>query len=169
MDHAAKVQRKKKLLMAAGINEADAGHVASELQAAVATAVGEPGVSADSEKQGPDPVMANGQGRDHMVLKDEPMYGTGFRHESVSSGSDQTVVEGRLRPGGPRLVGRYSYLGARGVKPQTTAMNNSRTDSPAIATHNEVFSAQNGSDEALGEMVADEPRNRFARTISSGV
>lgn len=169
MDHATKVERKKKLLMAAGINEVDASHVASELQAAATEPTEKDIVDPSAGNGGPDGrVMANGQGRDHLNAVSEPMYGTGFRNESTSSGSDQTASEDRLRPGGPGLVGRYSYLGRRGVKPPNQR-DNTRTDSPAIASHNEVFAAANRSDEALGDMVAEGPRDRFARTISSGV
>ena len=172
-DHAAKVRRKKHLLMAAGINEADAHQVANELQAAHSAPDGEKTiVDGHAGNGGPDPkILTNGQGRTSLDGQThEAMYGTAFRGESTSSGSDQTLHQ--ARPNGPGLVGRYSYLGKAGVARQpltTTGSGIGRTDSPAIATHNEVFAAHNGPDEALGGMVADEPRNRFARTASSGV
>lgn len=175
-DHAAKVQHKKKLLMAAGINEADAHQVASELHAE-AQAKDQIPSSAGSEKTvvggghhhgGPDgKIMANGQGRSSLDTEhNEVKYGTAFRSGSTSSGHNGNVQE--QRPGGPGLVGRYSYLGKSGRRPLPLSRS-SRTDSPAMATHNDVYAATNVSDEALGGMVADEPRNRFARTASSGV
>lgn len=173
MDHAAKVQRKKNLLMAAGINEVDAHQVANELQQAQAPS------TADSEKTviegggvghgGPDgKIVANGQGRSSLEFaNEEAMYGTGaFRGGSSSTGTDKTAHE--ERPSGPGLTGRYSYLGKAGHQPLTSRMSD-RTDSPAIASHNEVFAAHNEPDVALGGMVSNEPRNRFARTASSGV
>lgn len=176
-DHAAKVQRKKKLLMAAGINEADAHQVASELHAdAQAQAQAEAPSSAGSEKTvvggghhgGPDgKMMANGQGRSSLDTEHyEVKYGTAFCSGPTSSGPNGNV-HGQ-RPGGPGLVGRYSNLGKAGRRPLPLSRS-SRTDSPAMATHNDVYAATNVSDEALGGMVADEPRNRFARTASSGV
>jgi aquaporin rerated protein, other eukaryote len=168
-DHAAKVQRKKKLLMAAGINEADAHQVANELHAE-AQAQREAPSSAGSEKTvvggghngGPDGrTMANGQGRSSLDTgHDEVKYGTAFRSGSTSSGLDGNVHE--QRPGGPGLVGRYSYLGKRGGRPVPLLLSrSSRTDSPAMPSHNDVHSANNMPDEALGGMVAEEPRNRF--------
>jgi len=170
MDHAAKVQRKKHLLMAAGINEADASHVAKELQAAATEPTEKNTADAGVDNGGPDGnMMANGQGDDYLKADTTPMYGTGFRGESTSSGSDTTDIDKRSRPTGPGgLLGRYSYLGRRGVT-ETPGRANSRTDSPAIASHDEVFAARDEPDVALGGMVADEPRDRFARTVSSGV
>jgi aquaporin related protein len=184
MDHAAKVQRKKNLLIAAGINEVDAQQVASELQHAQTIAEiqeqeGAPS-TANSEKTvvdgvlggghgGPDPkILANGQGRNSLDrAHQEAMYGTAaFRNGSTSSGSDRNVHQGR--PGGPGLVGRYSYLGRAGLQPSAQGLAG-RTDSPAIASPNDAFTALNEPDVALGGMVANEPRNRFARTESSGV
>ncbi|GAB7326465.1 hypothetical protein MBLNU13_g10468t2 [Cladosporium sp. NU13] len=177
-DHAAKVQHKKKLLMAAGINEADAHQVASELHAdARAQAQAEAPSSAGSEKTvvgngnhhgGVDgKLMANGQGRSSLDTEhNEVKYGTAFRSGSTSSGPNGNVHE--QRPGVRGLVGGYSYLGKAGRRPLPLSRS-SRTDSPAMATHNDVYAATNVSDEALGGMVADEPRNRFARTASSGV
>lgn len=161
--------------MAAGINEADAHQVANELHAE-AQAQGEAPSSAGSEKTfvdgrhhgGPDgKMMANGQGRSSLDTDhNEVKYGTAFRSGSTSSGPHANIDE--QRPGGPGLVGRYSYLGKAGRRPLPLSRS-SRTDSPAMATQNDVYAATNVSDEALGGMVADEPRNRFARTASSGV
>lgn len=169
MDHAAKVQRKKKLLMAAGINEADAHQVANELQASSSSSAPASEKTVVDEKAGsggPDgKILANGQGRSSLDMDHhETMYGTGFR--GGSAGTDQTVTE--ERPGGPGLVGRYSYLGKAGRNP-LTSRTSGRTDSPAIASPNDAFAAINEPDEALGGMVADEPRHTFARTPSSGV
>lgn len=169
-DHAAKVQQKKNLLMAAGINEADAHKVANELHAeAQAQTQGEAPSSAGSEKTfvtggnhgGPDgKIVANGQGRssfdgDHNEVK----YGTAFRSGSTGSGPNANVHQ--QQTAGPGLVGRYSYLGKAGRRPLPLSRT-SRTDSPAIASHNDVFAATDAPDEALGGMVANEPRNHFA-------
>lgn len=170
MDHAAKVQRKKHLLMAAGINEADAGKVASELQEAARTPEDKKtnaGANRSVGNGGPDgKILANGQGRHHQDVSREPMYGTAYRTGSTSSGTDHTVTE--ERPAGPEAVGRYSHLGRAGRQPSASTVNG-RTDSPAIASHDDVFAAHNAPDEALGGMVAEDPRQRFARTASSGV
>jgi aquaporin related protein len=174
-DHAAKVERKKNLLIAAGINPVDANQVAHELQQAQTQA--QAPSTADSEKTivdgrvshgGPDgKIVANGQGRSSFDgAHNEAMYGTAFAGGSTSSGHDRNILADR--PGGPGLVGRYSYLGRAGRQPLASNLAD-RTDSPAIASHNEVFAAINEPDEALGGMVAEEPRNRFARTASSGV
>ena len=170
-DHAAKVRRKKHLLMAAGINEADAHQVANELQATASAPDSEKTVTnGTAGNGGPDgKILANGQGRSSLDgHHNETMYGTAFRGASASSGSDQTLHQDR--PAGPGLVGRYSYLGKAGVvRPGLTPRGSGRNDSPAIASHNDVFAAHNDPDEALGGMVAHEPRSRFARTASSGV
>ena len=167
-DHAAKVQHKKNLLMAAGINEADAHQVASELQQAQGQTQGEAPSTAGSEKTfvggghhgGPDgKIVANGQGRSSFDREhNEAKYGTAFRSGSTSSGPNSNVHE--QRPGGPGLVGRYSYLGKAGGRPLPFSRT-SRTDSPAIASHNDVYAATDVPDEALGGMVADDSRNRF--------
>lgn len=172
MDHAAKVERKKNLLMAAGINAVDAQAVAAELTEK----------AAGGENGGPDgSVVANGQGR--RSTDDEPMYGSKFRQNSVhtqreSSGSDHTVVNSNTRPQALTTgsqTGRYSYLGRAGVadppNPAVVLLAADRLDSPSMATHDEIYAPlQIGQAEALGGMVADqEPRNRFSRTISSGV
>ncbi|KAH0396371.1 aquaporin, partial [Aureobasidium melanogenum] len=110
MDHAAKVEKRKNLLMAAGINEADAHHVANELQADQTV----------SEKGGPDgAIVANGQGRRNSG-EDTAMYGTGFRSNShqhtgsTSSGETAVVRRPQAVTTGSQL-GRFSYLGRAGV------------------------------------------------------
>jgi aquaporin related protein len=171
-DHAAKVQHKKNLLMAAGINEADAHQVASELHADSQQAQDERSASeATSEKTvvgnggqqgGPDgKILANGQGRSSLDGEhNEVKYGTGFRSGSTSSGPKGKVNEQRPS-GGLALAGRYRYLGKRGSRPTMPLNRSSRTDSPAMPSHHDVHSAHDMPDEALGGMVSNEPRNRF--------
>lgn len=175
MDHAAKVQRKKRLLMEAGINEVDAYKVAEELQVEAVEGKGE---KVDLGNGGPDAsVLANGQGRSRSDVDKEGMYGTGFRQ---SSSTDKTAAAPE-RPGvAPTQatdgqVGRYSYLGKAGRQlPSTGSGNGARTDSPAIASPDAVFVSHDAPNEGLGDLWAGSaqgqmPRNRFARTASSGV
>lgn len=175
MDHAAKVQRKKRLLMEAGINEVDAYKVAEELQVEAVEGKGE---KVDLGNGGPDAsVLANGQGRSRSDVDKEGMYGTGFRQ---SSSTDKTAAAPE-RPGvAPTQatdgqVGRYSYLGKAGRQlPSTGSGNGVRTDSPAIASPDAVFVSHDAPNEGLGDLWAGSaqgqmPRNRFARTASSGV
>lgn len=171
MDHAAKVERKKNLLIAAGINAVDAHQVANELTEK----------NAGGENGGPNGgVMAHGQGR--RSTDSESMYGTKFRQSPNaardSASSDNTAV--MAAPQRPQAVttgsqlGRYSYLGRAGaaVQPNTPlATGADRLSSPAMATHDEIYAPlQAGQPEAMGDMVADQdPRYRYSRTISSGV
>lgn len=168
MDHAAKIERKKNLLMEAGINEVDAAHVAVELQVGTEE-------RRDLGNGGPDEkVFAHGQGRSSSSQEadHEGMYGTGFRPDTSST--DRTVIH-LERPAAAvstgSQLGKYSYLGKAGRHPLTHRTSGAdRIDSPAIASHNDAFVAPSAPDEALGEMVAmQEPRYRFARTESSGV
>lgn len=157
MDHAAKVQRKKNLLMEAGINETDAQQVAKELQANA-------GVTEKREygNGGPDSqVMANGQGRSSQEADRQGMYGTNFR---ASGSSDQTAAAQTEQPPLSQ-PGQYTHLGKAGRQPSM----GERTDSPAIASQDAIFAPHFGPNEGLGDMVTPEPRNRFARTASSGV
>ncbi|GAB7351743.1 hypothetical protein MBLNU459_g2326t1 [Dothideomycetes sp. NU459] len=172
MDHAAKVERKKNLLIAAGINAVDAHQVATELAEK----------NAGGENGGPNGgVMAHGQGR--RSTDDEPMYGSKFRQDTNgvgprdSNGSDSTFVT----PTRPQAVttgsqlGRYSYLGRAGrQEPSNLAIISGadRQTSPAMATHEEIYAPlQAAQPEALGDLVADQDpaRYRYSRTISSGV
>ena len=130
---------------------------------------------------GPDGiVLANGQGRSSREIGREGMYGTGFRQ---SGSTDKTVTAGGPeRPGvapnqaAGSQIGRFSYLGKAG-KPQLSSASSrreSRTDSPAVASQDAVFVPHDAPNEGLGDLVADPgqgqmPRNRFARTASSGV
>ncbi|KAG9560744.1 aquaporin, partial [Aureobasidium melanogenum] len=168
MDHAAKVEKRKNLLMAAGINEVDAHHVANELQTNQTV----------SEKGGPDgAIVANGQGRRNSG-EDTAMYGTGFRSNShqhtgsTSSGETAVVRRPQAVTTGSQL-GRFSYLGRAGVHQSrmNSTANETRLESPAMATNDELYAPlAAGGDEPLGGMVADhDPRYRYSRTISSGV
>lgn len=168
MDHAAKVEKRKNLLIAAGINEVDAHHVAHELQTSQVV----------TEKGGPNgAVVANGQGR-RGSGEDTVMYGTGFRSNShqhtgsTSSGETAVVQRPQAVTTGSQL-GRFSYLGRAGVQQprMNSIINEARLDSPAMATNDELYAPlAAGGDEPLGGMVADhDPRYRYSRTLSSGV
>ena len=174
MDHAAKVEKKKNLLMAAGINEVDAAHVAQDLTLQRAA----------TEKGGIDGgMMANGQGRlSQENNNNEGMYGTNYRRPSGpdqnntmspgSSGSDQTYVP--QRPAAVTTgsqIGRFSHLGRLQNQRRQSAID-TRMDSPAMATQDEIYAPlQFGGTEYLGHSVGPEveARSRFARTTSSGV
>lgn len=174
MDHAAKIEKKKNLLLAAGINEYDAHQVATELTEKAAVA----------EAGGPDgSVVANGQGQHSRgVVPQTAMYGTQFRSNSSgsdrlgSADSERTFVK-QQRPttmiaGGQ--IGRFSYLGSRGVAPGDTAQAHAmrmetRLESPAMATNEELYAPlQHGADVPLGGAVL-EPESRMTvnRTPSS--
>ncbi|KAI4681482.1 uncharacterized protein J4E84_007719 [Alternaria hordeiaustralica] len=175
MDHAAKIEKKKNLLLAAGINEYDAHQVATELteKAAVADAGGPDGG-----------VVANGQGqRDPQYVPHVGMYGTQFRSNSDisnkrgSGSSESGVLPSPQRPTAVTTgsqVGRFSYLGSRGTVPGNSAQINalrreSRQDSPAMTTNDELYAPlQHGADVPLGGAVLEtEPRQRVNRTPSS--
>lgn len=174
MDHLTKVERKKKLLMAAGIGEHDAQNVALELTEKTAAA----------QNGGMDgTVMTNGTGQMNATNDPQGMYGTQFRSNSVrghaardSSGSDATYVQ---RPHaistgstlGRITLGAANRLGSRQASMTQVAVPAPRLDSPAMATNDELYAplAEPGG-MALGGMVLDqEPRSRFSRTISGGV
>ncbi|KAK6432112.1 Aquaporin-1 [Oleoguttula sp. CCFEE 5521] len=164
-DHATKVARRKKLLMAAGINEADASHVAHELT--IANNVDGAHEKASSTSGGPDgAMMANGQGHTSEQLKGEGMYGTGYRAETAN---ETTATQ---RPSAVTTTsGRYSYLARAGDsrKHSDTVPDVGRVDSPGIAPADDMYAPLAEPGQAMGHMVADEPRSRFARTASSGV
>lgn len=178
MDHAARVEKKKQLLVAAGINEFDAGKVAHELTEKAAIA----------ESGGPDgAVVANGQGRRNTEGDTPSMYGTQYRQSSArnvhvkrsSDGSDDTYVPSPTRP--PPMatttgsqIGRFSYLGDRGAAPGSSAQAHAlametRLDSPAMSTNEQLYAPLAvGADVPLGGSVLEtEPRQRYARTVSS--
>lgn len=166
MDQAAKVQKRKDLLIAAGINEHDAKIVAAELQEGLAA-----GENGGINGQ----TMANGQGRRSQEADPSGMYGTGFKSskEDVSrprTGSDSTYVQ---RPQAV-TTGRYSYLGRAGRQPSQIATNDgagARLESPAMATNEEIYAPlkSDGIMQLGGLTQEEDPRYRFSRTISSGV
>ena len=180
-DHAAIVQRKKNLLLAAGINEYDAHKVAQELTEKTAVA----------EAGGPDgTLVANGQGRRDNPVDSQGMYGTQFRRPSNQSSIHSKRSSGKTdgthtEPNSPQRpqatttgsqVGRFSYLGERGVAPGNLAHINAlaaetRMDSPAMTTNDELYAPlAHGADVPLGGSVhpdVSEPRQRFGRTPSS--
>lgn len=177
VDHAKTVDRRRNLLLAAGINEVDAAKVAQELseKEAIHKAGGPHGG-----------IVANGQGRQE-TLDERPMYGTDFRQQSArsthskrgSDGSDTTYVQPQ-RPVASATgsqIGRFSYLGGRGAAPGTPANaaaealhTQERRDSPAMTTNEQLYAPlQHGHDVPLGGSVhATEPRQRMgSRTASS--
>ncbi|EFQ86707.1 hypothetical protein PTT_17967 [Pyrenophora teres f. teres 0-1] len=174
MDHAAIIEKKKNLLLAAGINEYDAHQVATELTEKAAVA----------EAGGPDgDIVANGQGkRSSDALPTSGMYGTQFRSNSIGSdrlgsGSSEKTFVKLQRPVGAMTgshTGRFSYLGGRGVAPGDTAQAyalrmETRLESPAMATNEELYAPlQHGADVPLGGSVLEsDPRLGMQRTPSS--
>ncbi|KAF1935809.1 aquaporin [Clathrospora elynae] len=173
MDHAAKIEKKKNLLLAAGINEVDAQIVARELTEKAAIA----------EAGGPDGgVVANGQGRRSQEVDRQAMYGTQFRNPSYSHSkrsSDGSDKFAQLQRPAARTTGsqpgRFSYLGDRGAVPGGAAQAHAlsmetRLESPAMTTNDELYAPLAvGADVPLGGSVLDaEPRQRLGpRTASS--
>lgn len=175
-DHAARsIQRRKDLLIAAGINEYDAHRVAHELaeKSTVAQAGGPDGA-----------VIANGQGRRSQEVDGQGMYGTEFRQPSgpnIKRGSDDSDItlpsQQRPRPQATTSgsqVGRFGYLGDRGVPPshpsQVYNVEENRRNSPAMTTRDQLDAhLAHGADMSLGGSVHPdaEPRQRFNRTPSS--
>jgi aquaporin related protein len=178
LDHAAKVEKKKNLLLAAGINEVDATKVAHELteKAAIAEAGGPDGA-----------VVANGQGRRSTETDGRAMYGTQYRQPSArsvqrpaSDGSENTYVGSPQRPTAATAtstgsqIGRFSYLGDRGAMPGSAAQAHAlavetRLESPAMTTNEELYAPLAvGADVPLGGSVLEsEPKRRISRTPSS--
>ncbi|KAL6706641.1 Aquaporin-1 [Coniothyrium glycines] len=173
-DHAANIERRKNLLLAAGINEFDATKVAQELSEKVLV----------SEAGGPDgQIVANGQGQRTEDIDPRGMYGTQFRQPSVSGnkrGSDDSnaTYPPPQRPQATTTgsqLGRFSYLGDRGVHPIDPAHVSAlaavtRKDSPAMTTHDQLYAPfAHGADVPLGGSVHpdNEPRQRMGRTPSS--
>lgn len=180
-DRAAHVERRKKLLLAAGINEYDASKVAEELteKTAVAAAGGPDGN-----------VIANGQGRSDHPVDAQGMYGTHFRRPSTQSSLHSKRTSDKSEGGynapyqaqRPQAtttgsqIGRFSYLGDRGAAPGNPAnvhalAQETRLESPAMTTNDELYAPlAHGADVPLGGSVhpdAQEPRQRFGRTPSS--
>ncbi|KAJ4383650.1 Aquaporin-1 [Didymella sp. IMI 355093] len=180
-DRSAHVERRKKLLLAAGINEFDAHKVAEELteKNIVGTAGGPDGT-----------VLANGQGRSDHPVDAQGMYGTQFRrpsaqssiHSKRTSDKSEDRLDAPYHPQRPQAtttgsqIGRFSYLGNRGAAPGSAAnvhalAQETRLDSPAMTTNDELYAPlAHGADVPLGGSVhpdAQEPRQRFGRTPSS--
>lgn len=147
--HAQKVKDRKDLLVAAGINETDAHHVAHELTAKHAAA----------EAGGPDgSIVANGQGSTSIddVEKTGGMYGTRFRGSTTRVAEEPEDVKDVVSPGVTSTLsspGEHRYLGniARHGS-QTSATQ--RLESPAMITQDELYKplAEGGS-EPLGGLV----------------
>lgn len=180
-DRTANVQRRKKLLLAAGINEYDAHKVAEELteKTAVAAAGGPDGN-----------VVANGQGRTDPPVDTQGMYGTQFRRSSTRSSVQTKRTSEKFedeyaapyqaqRPQATTTgsqIGRFSYLGNRGAAPGDPAnvhalAQETRLDSPAMMSNDQLYAPlAHGADVPLGGSVhsdLQEPRQRFGRTPSS--
>ncbi|KAF2219977.1 aquaporin-like protein [Elsinoe ampelina] len=163
MDHVARVEKKRRLLIAAGINEHDAAQVAHELAQEKAV----------TESGGPNGgIIANGQGRHSHEHPENGMYGTNFRSSKedlnrTSASSDHTYVQRPAAVTTGSQLGRYSYLGRAGRQPSTDR----RMESPSMATHEELYAPlAAGGDEPLGGMVNDtQGRNGFNRTTNSDV
>lgn len=185
MDHAAKLENKRQLLVAAGLPHHEATVVANDLMTTPAAAGGMDGG-----------IMANGQGRKSMEGNPDGLYGSNFRNDTVQrrhsdSSSDETAVSSPARRRIPQSqiqrpqavttgssVGRLNYMreAARNASFHSNAgvptLTEVRLDSPAMATHDEIYAPLNHEpNEALGGSVhpENEPRNRFSRTDSSGV
>jgi aquaporin related protein len=177
MDHATRVEKKRQLLVAAGINEFDAQKVAHELTEKAIIA----------ETGGPDgAVVANGQGRRNTEVHSPIMYGTQYRQSSAgnlhvkraSDGSDETYTPSSTRPTATTTtgsqMGRFSYLGDRGAAPGGSAQAHAlametRLDSPSMSTNEQLYAPLAvGADVPLGGSVLNpESRQRYARTVSS--
>ncbi|KAF2847799.1 aquaporin-like protein [Plenodomus tracheiphilus IPT5] len=173
MDYANNVERRKNLLLAAGINEVDAAKAAHELSEHHAAV----------DAGGPDgTVMANGQGRRSQQVDGQGMYGTQFRQPSNpsmkrgSENSDMTYSSPQrpMATTSGSQVGRFSYLGNRGAAPGSAANANAlatevRMDSPAMTTNDELYAPlAHGADIPLGGSVLNaETRQRPNRTPSS--
>ncbi|KAF1356235.1 aquaporin-like protein [Delphinella strobiligena] len=173
MDHAANVQKRTDLLVAAGLPQHEANVVAKDLAMTPAAAGGPDGN-----------VVANGQGRKSMEQDPNGMYGSNFRggaHRGSDSSSDETFVQPAIpmqplqRPQAVTTgssLGCLDYLRDAARKSSYRPAPETRLDSPAMATHDEIYAPLNNEPhEALGGLVhpENEPRSRFSRTASSGV
>lgn len=190
-DHAAKVEKKTQLLVAAGLPEAEASIVAQDLATAPAAAGGVDGG-----------IMANAQGRKSMEADPNGMYGTSYRNDTglqrtySGSSSGHTAVAPPVMIRNPTAgstlqrpmavttgssVGRLGFLREAAQRASyrpdvpsvaaVTADSDARLSSPAMGTHEEIYAPlQSARPEQLGGAVLDEnPRSRFARTESSNV
>jgi aquaporin related protein len=173
--HQAKVEKKKNLLIAAGLGEHDAHVVAKDLAT---------NGSGAGEKGGVDGgVMANGQGRRSEEVDSDGMYGSRFLQQDGVVGSKENVIQGSdgsetaiVQPQRPSAVttqsqiGRLSYLREAARRSSNTAMPQ-RLESPAMASNEGLYNPlHSDKTESLGNMVdPNEPRFRYSRTTSSGV
>lgn len=174
MDHAANVEKRKNLLLAAGINEVDATKVAHELT----QHHGGTGAAG-----GPDgTILANGQGRRSSDHNDQGMYGTRFHQPSKHGTKHGSDVSDMTYPPPQRPVatttgsqiGRFSYLGDRGATPGGASTSNVlatevRVESPAMTTNEQLYAPlAHGADVPLGGSVLNvETRQRPNRSPSS--
>lgn len=179
-DHATNVANTKDLLVAAGINEYDANHVAKEL--------------VESRRANPDgapdpTIVANGQGQAEVRHGPNGMYGTQFRAggEKPANGAPADGGNGSIEASAPqnsrlsptpqnsggvpdsiasaRQPGHYSYLGKTGSNPPEP-----RVDSPAMATQDSIYNPlSHGTNPRLGGLFNSTPRQGFARSSSGGV
>jgi len=169
--HAAKVEKKKQLLIAAGISEQDALTYAHELQEKLA-ATENGGIHGTT--------MANGQGM--YVQPTEPMYGAQFRNPSGPNqelarpalGSEKVTIGGsRTGLSTGSQIDRLRNLEVDGRRQSNRgSLSEQRTDSPAMARNEEIYAPlSEPHSDRLGGLVhtEQEPRSRFARTASSGV
>lgn len=168
-DLATTVEKRRALLIAAGINEHDAHQVALELSDPTA-AEKEANNNGNANAAG----MANGRGQNNHNSDLNGIYGTRFR------GSKEDVNNGNSAPHRPGMnttgsqLGRYSYLGRAGVRQQLNNASGTTTperrDSPAMATNEQLYAPlAAGGDAPLGHMVAPVQRGQFSRTDSSNV
>lgn len=171
LDHAANVQKRADLLVAAGLPHHEANVVAKDLAMTPAAAGGPDGN-----------VVANGQGRTSMEQDSSGMYGSNFRsgaHRGSDSYSDETFVQSAIpmqplqRPQAVTTgssLGRLDYLRDAARNSSYRPASEPRLDSPTMATHDEIYAPlTSGPNEALGGLVhpENEPRSRFSRTPSS--
>lgn len=168
-----KIEEKKKLLIAAGINEHDAHQVATEL---TQNTVVVPIASSDAD------TVTSGQGSPGQMPNHIPdMYGSQYSPDSTfkekrgSGSSDGTLVRPPLPTDKPVTgqPGSFSYLGSRGVVPRSRVPGpalrpGTILHSPRMATYEELYAPlETGPDVVLGEAVRDpRPVQRLKRTSS---
>ena len=172
LDHAQKVEKKRQLLVAAGLPQREAEIVAADLATAPAEAGGMNGN-----------VMANAQGRKSAEADPNGMYGSNFRNNSIptnthhvrsDSSSDETYVSSPTQAQMRRpqavstgsAVGRLGFLrdaAQRASYHSDAPIPDARMSSPAMATHEEIYAPlANGPAEALGGSVHPENEPRLS-------
>lgn len=169
MDNSTSIEDKKKMLLAAGINEHDATQVATELaQNAVVVPIAGSGDSVVASGQ-----ESQSQESNHPPTRCDTHYSNDstLREKRGSDSSDLTLS----RPPHPTArpvtdqppPGRFSYLRSRGVAPGSRPEN--WQHSPRMATYEQLYaSLETGPDVVLGEAVRDpRPVQRMNRTASS--